>query len=59
MKVAKRYFLIGVGGSGMLPLALILKGAGHEVEGSDRALDQGRLAAKFEYLRAQGVETDV
>lgn len=55
MKVAKRYFLIGVGGSGMLPLALILKGAGHEVEGSDRALDQGRLAAKFEYLRAQGV----
>lgn len=55
MKVAKRYFLIGVGGSGMLPLALILKGAGHEVEGSDRALDQGRLAAKFEYLRAEGV----
>ena len=55
MKDAKKYFLCGVGGSGMLPLALILKAAGHEVEGSDRALDQGRLAAKFQYLRDAGV----
>ena len=55
MKETKRYFLCGVGGSGMLPLALILKAAGHEVEGSDRALDQGRLAAKFQYLRDQGI----
>jgi len=55
MKNLKRYFLVGVGGSGMLPLSLILKAAGHDVAGSDRSLDQGRLAAKFEYLRGEGV----
>jgi UDP-N-acetylmuramate--alanine ligase len=55
VKETARYFLCGVGGSGMLPLALILKAAGHEVEGSDRALDQGRTAAKFDYLRNAGV----
>ncbi len=49
------YFLCGIGGSGMLPLALILKERGAVVEGSDRALDQGRTAAKFEHLRAQGI----
>ncbi|GAB4519118.1 MAG: UDP-N-acetylmuramate--L-alanine ligase [Amphiplicatus sp.] len=55
MNKAQNYFLCGIGGSGMLPLALILKAAGHHVEGSDRALDQGRTAPKFDYLRAQGV----
>ncbi|HXI86479.1 MAG TPA: Mur ligase domain-containing protein, partial [Parvularculaceae bacterium] len=55
MNHRKRYFMCGVGGSGMLPLALILRAQGHEVEGSDRALDQGRTAAKFEYLSAAGV----
>jgi UDP-N-acetylmuramate--alanine ligase len=55
MSHAKSYFLCGVGGSGMLPLALILRGKGVAVAGSDRSLDQGRLAPKFEYLRAQGV----
>ncbi len=49
------YFFCGVGGSGMLPLALILKGRGFAVEGSDRSLDQGRTAAKFEFLRKHGV----
>ena len=49
------YFFCGIGGSGMLPLALILKAQGHAVEGSDRALDQGRTAPKFDYLRAQGI----
>jgi UDP-N-acetylmuramate--alanine ligase len=39
----------------MLPLALILRARGHAVEGSDRALDQGRTAQKFDYLRAEGV----
>lgn len=39
----------------MLPLALILRAAGHRVEGSDRALDQGRTGAKFAFLRARGV----
>ena len=39
----------------MLPLALIMKGLGYAVEGSDRALDQGRLAAKFDFLARQGI----
>ena len=51
----KSYFLVGVGGSGMLPLALILRAKGFAVEGSDRALDQGRTAPKFDDLRAAGV----
>ncbi len=53
--LAKSYFFSGVGGSGMLPLALILRGKGVTVAGSDRSLDQGRLGAKFEYLKAQGI----
>jgi len=55
MSPAKSYFMSGIGGSGMLPLALILRARGAEVAGSDRALDQGRLSAKFEYLKAQGI----
>jgi len=49
------YFFCGIGGSGMLPLALILKARGKTVSGSDRALDQGRLAEKFDFLRANGI----
>jgi UDP-N-acetylmuramate--alanine ligase len=49
------YFFCGIGGSGMLPLALILRAQGITVAGSDRALDQGRIAAKFDFLRGQGI----
>src|SRR6185436_16756090 len=49
------YFFCGVGGSGMTPLALIIQAMGAQVEGSDRALDQGRNADRFEFLRARGV----
>ena len=49
------YFFCGIGGSGMLPLALIVQAQGARIEGSDRALDQGRSAAKFDWLRAHGV----
>src|SRR5437667_1417108 len=49
------YFFCGIGGSGMLPLALILQAKGHTVSGSDRALDQGRTAQKFDFLRARGM----
>jgi UDP-N-acetylmuramate--alanine ligase len=49
------YFFCGIGGSGMLPLALILQAKGHAVSGSDRALDQGRTGQKFEFLRARGM----
>jgi UDP-N-acetylmuramate--alanine ligase len=55
MGESKSYFFCGVGGSGMLPLALIVKAKGCEVAGSDRALDQGRTGAKFEYLAREGV----
>ena len=40
----------------MLPLALIVQARGSAVEGSDRALDQGRTADKFEFLRARGIK---
>jgi UDP-N-acetylmuramate--alanine ligase len=51
----RSYFLCGIGGSGMLPLALLLRARGFSVAGSDRALDQGRTAEKFDYLRAHGI----
>ncbi len=50
------YFFCGIGGSGMLPLALIVRGRGHEVAGSDRTLDQGRLAPKFDVLKQRGID---
>ena len=49
------YFFCGIGGSGMLPLALIVQARGGRIEGSDRALDQGRTPEKFDWLRAHGV----
>jgi UDP-N-acetylmuramate--alanine ligase len=48
------WFFCGIGGSGMLPLATILKGRGAEVSGSDRSRDQGRTPEKFAALEAQG-----
>ena len=55
MPKLKDYFFCGVGGSGMTPLALIIQASGGRVEGSDRALDQGRNAERFDFLRARGV----
>src|SRR5689334_2166779 len=49
------YFFCGIGGSGMLPLALILRAQGCAVAGSDRSFDQGRTPEKFAFLRARGV----
>lgn len=49
------YFFCGIGGSGMMPLALIVAGQGHRVAGSDRSLDQGRTAPKFDWLRGHGI----
>jgi UDP-N-acetylmuramate--alanine ligase len=48
------WFFCGIGGSGMLPLALILKGHGAEVAGSDRSRDQGRTPEKFAWLEREG-----
>lgn len=55
MERDRLYFFCGIGGSGMLPLALIVQQRGHDVAGSDRALDQGRTAAKFDFLRSRGI----
>ncbi len=55
MTGSKSYFFCGIGGSGMLPLACIVRAQGAAVAGSDRALDQGRTAPKFEFLRQLGI----
>jgi UDP-N-acetylmuramate--alanine ligase len=55
MSQREDYFFCGVGGSRMTPLALIILAGGGRVEGSDRALDQGRNAERFDFLRARGV----
>jgi len=55
MHDGKSYFFVGIGGSGMMPLAMILAGKGATVAGSDRTLDQHRLPAKFDDLRSRGV----
>jgi UDP-N-acetylmuramate--alanine ligase len=54
--IKDKAFLVGVGGSGMMPLAMILRARGVAVAGSDRSLDQGRVPAKFDALRALGIE---
>ncbi|MFC3173416.1 glutamate ligase domain-containing protein [Novosphingobium bradum] len=51
---AHPWFFCGIGGSGMLPLALILRGQGAEVAGSDRSHDQGRTPEKFAWLERLG-----
>jgi UDP-N-acetylmuramate--alanine ligase len=49
------YFFCGIGGSGMLPLALIVQARGAAIAGSDRSRDQGRSPEKFAWLSAHGV----
>jgi len=52
--LARPFFFCGIGGSGMLPLAQIAHGFGHEVAGSDRSYDQGRTPEKFAWLEQNG-----
>lgn len=40
----------------MLPLAVLLKGLGHIVSGSDRSHDQGRTPEKFKWIAEQGIK---
>jgi UDP-N-acetylmuramate--alanine ligase len=49
-------FFSGIGGSGMLPLASIVRASGARVAGSDRSLDVGRTPHKFDYLRSLGIQ---
>jgi UDP-N-acetylmuramate--alanine ligase len=53
---AHEWFFCGIGGSGMLPLALILRGMGAQVAGSDRSRDQGRTPEKFAWLESLGFQ---
>ena len=53
--ISPSYFFCGIGGSGMLPLASILRASGARVSGSDRSLDAGRTQSKFDYLRSLGI----
>jgi len=55
MADTKSYFFCGIGGSGMLPLACIVRAQGATVAGSDRALDQGRTGDKFAFLESRGI----
>lgn len=51
----KSYFFCGVGGSGMLPLAMIVAARGDSVSGSDRSRDQGRTPDKFAWIERRGI----
>tara|TARA_R110002124_G_scaffold42541_2_gene130832 strand:- start:8156 stop:9553 length:1398 start_codon:yes stop_codon:yes gene_type:complete len=53
--MANSYFFCGIGGSGMLPLAMIVQSRGGRIDGSDRSRDQGRTPEKFAWLAAHGV----
>jgi len=55
MSENKSYFFCGVGGSGMLPLAMIVAARGARVAGSDRSRDQGRSPDKFDWIERQGI----
>ena len=55
MSENKSYFFCGIGGSGMLPLAVIVAARGAGVAGSDRSRDQGRSSEKFAWLESQGI----
>lgn len=52
--IERPWFFCGIGGSGMLPLALILRGKGASIAGSDRSRDQGRTPEKFAWLESLG-----
>src|SRR5262245_26062723 len=49
------YHFSGVAGAGMNPLARLMRARGDEVQGSDRALDQGLMAETAALLRADGI----
>lgn len=52
----KTYFFCGIGGSGMMPLAVLLGKKGMRVIGSDRSYDQGSSPDKFQSLKDQDIE---
>lgn len=51
-----RYHFSGIAGAGMSPLAQLMRVRGHAVQGSDRALDQGKSQEIGARLRELGIE---
>jgi len=54
-KNSETYFFCGIGGSGMMPLAVFLQRSGARVLGSDRSYDQGKTPDKFKALQDLGI----
>jgi UDP-N-acetylmuramate--alanine ligase len=52
----EKYYLVGIGGSGMSALAQVLAHGGIEVCGSDRGYDQGENSVLFSKLKGLGVK---
>jgi len=50
------YHFSGVAGAGMNPLAQLMRTRGHQVQGSDRSLDQGKNADLAARLRRLGID---
>lgn len=46
----------GIAGAGMNPLARLMRARGHEVQGSDRSVDQGKNQELAANLRRLGIE---
>ena len=51
-----RYHFSGIAGAGMGPLACLMRARGHQVQGSDRAFDQGKKQDIAAQLRGAGIE---
>jgi UDP-N-acetylmuramate--alanine ligase len=51
-----RYHFSGIAGAGMGPLACLMRVRGHQVQGSDRAFDQGKKQDIAAQLRGAGIE---
>ena len=51
----QRYHFSGIAGAGMNPLAQLMCAWGHQVQGSDRSIDQGKHAELVQRLRSQGI----
>jgi UDP-N-acetylmuramate--alanine ligase len=50
-----RYHFSGIAGAGMNPLARLMRARGHDVQGSDRALDRGEMAETAALLGRAGI----
>ncbi len=53
--MSEKIYFIGIGGSGMSPIALYLAARGYSIHGSDRNRDRGLTPQFFDQLRAAGI----